>query len=217
MPQITAENQPAFLHALLRGDRHQCSQIAAAYSGSHESIKVFYEEVVKPSMYAIGVLWEEGRISVATEHLASAIVEGVMNELYLLLARGRTSGRTLVAACVEEEKHQIGLKMVADVFEMHGWKVYFLGAELPCQELIRFMRALQPDALALSLSIYFHLPTLEQMLVRIRQAFPGMYILVGGQAFCYGGREVLAQYPGVGFVGDLDELNEWLNTRGSDG
>lgn len=217
MISLTQETQKAFLEALLHGDRLLSSKIATELADSPEAIKALYEDVVKESMYRIGQLWEDGEISVASEHVASAIVEGVLNELYARVVSGRRTERTVVAACVEDEKHQIGIKMVADVFEMHGWNVYFLGADMPCDELIRFMQGVKPDALALSLSIYFHLPMLEKMLVKIRDVFPALPILVGGQAFRYGGREVLSQYAGVDYAGNLAELEEWLTHRGEHG
>ena len=117
------------LEALLHGDRLLSSKIATELADSPEAIKALYEDVVKESMYRIGQLWENGEISVASEHVASAIVEGVLNELYARVVSGRRTERTVVAACVEDEKHQIGIKMVADVFKMHGWNVYFLGAD----------------------------------------------------------------------------------------
>lgn len=217
MVLASKEHQQDFLAALLRGDRQRSSQIATGLAENLDEIKGLYEDVIKPSMYAIGHLWENGDIGVATEHVASAIVEGVLNELYAKVASGKHQGRTVVAACVEEEKHQIGIKMVADIFEMHGWNVFFLGADMPCDELIRFMRGVKPDVLALSLSIYFHLPMLEKMLVAIRQEFPALPILVGGQAFRYGGRDVLSQYAGVDYAGDLAETEAWLKCGGRHG
>ena len=47
------------------------------------SIKIIYEKLFKISLYKIGELWEYNKISVATEHLASAIVESILNENYL--------------------------------------------------------------------------------------------------------------------------------------
>lgn len=217
MISATKETQRAFLAALLRGDRLQSSKIAMELSDGPESIKALYEDVVKTAMYSIGQMWEDGEISVASEHVASAIVEGVLNELYARLVNVQRQGRTVVAACVEDEKHQIGIKMVADVFEMHGWNVFFLGADTPAEELIRFLHTVKPDVLALSLSIYFHLPMLEKMLVSIRRDFPVLPILVGGQAFRYGGREVLSHYDGVDYAGNLAELEQWLKNRGAHG
>lgn len=217
MIPATEERQRAFLSALLQGDRQLSAKIALDMAESPEAIKNLYENVLKTSMYSIGLLWEHGRISVASEHIASAIVEGVMNDLYARMAMGQRRNRTAVAACVEQEKHQIGIKMVADLFEMHGWNVFFLGADTPCQELIRFMRDAKADVLALSLSIYFHVPILEKMLTDIRGEFPALPILVGGQAFRHGGSDLLARYDGVEYASDLNELETWLQQRDDHG
>ena len=62
-------------------------------------------------------------------------------------------GPTLVVvASVEDELHQVGGKMVADVFEMHGWDSFYLGSNTPISEMVRFAKERCPDAVGLSLT-----------------------------------------------------------------
>lgn len=170
-----------------------------------------YEQVLKASMYKVGELWESGRIGVATEHLASAIVQAIMNELYPSIAATGKKAKTVVLACVENEQHQVGVKMVSDVFELAGWNTHFLGAGLPTEDLVRFMNSVRPQVLALSVALAFNLPTLERMLHTIRHTFPTLPILVGGQAFRRGGQDRLAAFPNVQYLSDLYVLKTLLN------
>jgi methanogenic corrinoid protein MtbC1 len=201
------------LEALLAGDRKQSSKIVHEHINQNDmSVRELYETMIKPALYEVGDMWQEGKISVATEHLASAIVEAILNELYyrVVSAEG-TDEHSVVVSCVENEYHQIGIKMVADVFEMNGWNAHFLGANTPTRELIRFIDGMKPDLLALSVSIYFHIPDLEKMIQNIRYSFADIQILVGGQAFRHGGREVLKKYPNVYFIPDLPALEYFIN------
>jgi len=157
-----------------------------------------YEKLLKPALYEVGSLWERNLIGVATEHLSTALVEALLNDLYDQTLPEVYKGRKVVASCVEGESHQVGIKMVADVFEMHGWQSYFLGADVPSNELLAFVAELEPDLIALSLSVYFHVPKLETMLHRIREVFPDLPIVIGGQAFRHGGRDLLDRYSGSG-------------------
>jgi len=199
---VTSVNEE-FLDLLLKGNHSSCSELVRKYLNDKITINELYEDVFKKALYDIGELWEYNKISVATEHLSSAIVEGLLNELYVNIVCDNKVNKTVVVACVENEFHQIGIKMISDLFEMNGWNSYFLGANTPTKELIDFMKTVKPDLLALSLSIYFHFPILENMIDAIRKDFPEMPILVGGQAFRHGGKIILEKYENVIYKQDL--------------
>ena len=71
---------------------------------------------------------------------------------------------------------------------------------------------IKPHIVGISLSIFFHLPTLEIVLDRITSEYPDLKVLVGGQAFQHGGLDVFAKYPGAIFKKDLNEINEFIST-----
>jgi len=199
-----------FLDALLAGDRPACSSIAWAYLDSGEPIISLYEHIITRSLYEVGRLWEFNRISVATEHMATAIAEAIMNELYPRVVQTTHIGRAMVAACVESEEHQVGIKMVADIFEMRGWDAYFLGANIPTGELMSFIRTRRPSLVALSLAIYFNVPLLAHMVAALRSAFPEISVLVGGQAFSHGPDVILRALGEVKHLPNLYSIEEYI-------
>lgn len=203
-----------FLDALLVGNRSKCSEIVGNLFNKNIPVPIedIYESVIKKTLYVIGEMWESGKISVATEHLASAIVEAILNELYIKVISTKRINKTAVVSCVEQEYHQVGIKMVADVFEINGWNAFFLGANTPANELVKFITEIQPDVVALSLSIYANLLNLETMLEAIRKEFPTLIIIVGGQAFRHGGREVLIKYQNVIYLADLYGVESFLKS-----
>ena len=199
-----------FLKSLLTGNRTVCSKIVHEKINNKLSIKELYEKILKTSLYEIGEMWEYNKISVATEHLASAIVEALLNEIYPSVISKEKQKKSIIVACVENEYHQIGIKMVSDIFELHGWNSYFLGANTPTKELVLFAKTINPDAIAISLSIYFHLPMLEKMIQEIRTECPNLSILVGGQAFTKGGQDLILQWPNVTYLPDLDSIDLYI-------
>jgi methanogenic corrinoid protein MtbC1 len=199
-----------FLKSLLSGDHRMCSELANKLLNNNVTVKELYENVITKALYDVGELWEFNKISVATEHLASAIVEAVLNELYFKIISKGKNNKTVIVSCVENEFHQIGIKMIADVFEMNGWNTLFLGANTPTQELINFAKITKPDIIAISLSIYFHLPVLENMIQMIRTEFPDLTILVGGQAFRYGGLNIFYKYDNVVYQPDLNSTDLFI-------
>jgi methanogenic corrinoid protein MtbC1 len=199
------------LNPLLAGDYKTTSGIVAQMMSDSVSVKEIYEGLLKPALYKIGELWEQNKISVATEHLASAIVESLLNEIYLRQSSTGKLEKTAIVTCLENEHHQIGARMVSDIFELNGWKVFFLGANTPKNDLLNYIRIVKPQLVAISLSIYFHLPTLESTLDKIRSEFSQLRILIGGQAFLRGGQEILAGYENVTYLPDLDAIENFIN------
>ena len=118
-------------------------------------------------------------------------------------------------ACVENEQHQVGIKMVADVFEMNGWESFFLGSGIPNAEFVRYIHEIKPDLIAISLSVYFNFNNLMKMLEILNGEFPDLPILVGGQAF----KNVLVaihdRLGGAIFVPDLYALKIFIESLNS--
>ncbi len=199
-----------FLLALINGDRKQSYHFVDQYLKEDISIKELYDEYIKETLYRVGELWEHNKISVATEHLATAITESILNSLFEKIVSENRAGKTTIVACVEHEYHQVGIKMIADIFEMNGWDTHFLGANVPVNELIDFAKDKKPDIFALSLSIYFHLPIFEKMITKITEAFPDIPIIAGGQAFRHGGLEVIRKFPIVKYLKNLDETESFI-------
>ncbi len=199
-----------FLKAILEGDRVMASDIISNLTENNNAINDIYENVIRRALYDVGVLWEEGKISVATEHLSSAIVESILNELYSkIISRYRTD-KIVVAASVEKEVHQIGIKMVSDVFEMNGWNVHFLGADTPSNDLLKFIDTVNPGIVALSVSIYFHYPELLKIIETIRKKHPLLTIIIGGQGLRHSSGEITKQFDRVYYFPDLYKLEEFI-------
>lgn len=201
-----------FLLNLLKGNRANCSSIARQYLEKNPSIKDLYEEVFKVSLYEVGRLWETNQITVATEHLATAITEGILNELFEQIITKNKVDKKVVVACVQNEQHQVGIKMVADVFEMKGWESFFLGTGIPTSELVKFIHETKPDILAISLSVYFNFANLLKMLEQLRNEFPALQIIIGGQAFSRASEEALSRLGNVVLLSDLYLLEKYIET-----
>lgn len=200
-----------YFNALLKGDRHNCIKLIDQLWEKKVPLHVIYEEVLKKALYQVGELWEENKISVATEHLASAISETIMNKLFLKLNVLYHSDKKVLAGCVENEFHQIGIKMICDMFEAKGYPTFFLGANTPKKDFMELARKINPDIIALSVSVFFHIPDLIKMIETIRNEFYETPILVGGQGFRHGGKESLLRFENLTFMEDTVAVEEYIN------
>jgi methanogenic corrinoid protein MtbC1 len=210
---LVVDDYTRYLNSLLVGDRRRCREQFEMWLAAGTDLRSLYQDIVQRSLYDVGRLWEQGRVSVATEHLATAITESLLNLVYPQLFALPRIGRTAVVTCVANEHHQIGGKMVADIFELNGWRGYFLGANTSMHDLLGMIREKRPDTVALSLTVYFSLDALLNAAMAIRTEFPAMPILVGGQAFRWGGRDRVECIVNAHYLSSLADLETWIQSE----
>ncbi|MBM9537820.1 cobalamin B12-binding domain-containing protein [Desulfobulbus alkaliphilus] len=211
---ITEDVYQNYLALLLNGNRRACSRMVQQLLDRDIDIQTLYADLFQKSLYEVGLLWEFNRISVAKEHLVTAITEGLLNLVYprLFEKAGSCSrnGGKVITSCAANEFHQIGGKMVADIFELNGWDSQFLGANTPVDHMLAHIQDENPDLVSLSVSVYCNMPALKDGVEAIRGNFHHLDILVGGQAFNWGGAEIIKNYPGTTYVPSLDQLTSMI-------
>ncbi len=173
-----------YLGALLRGDRAEASRLILHAIEHGTAIKDIYLHIFQSSQLEIGRLWQTNQISVAQEHYCTAATQMIMSQLYPYLFSNKKNGRKMVVACVGEELHEIGARIVADFFELDGWDTYFLGANVPTDSILRTLAERNANLLAISATITPHVRSVSALIERVRanQGSP-VKIMVGGYPF----------------------------------
>jgi diguanylate cyclase (GGDEF)-like protein len=170
-----------FQDALGIADAAGAERVARQALGEGMSVAALYQRVIAPALWRIGELWEEGAISVADEHLATALTHQVMAGIYgPSLGHEVMPGRIMLAT-VEREHHALGLRMAADVIELEGYETVYLGADVPTDDLLGAIAARAPDLVALGATMPHSTAALEHAIAEIRRADPGLIVLFGGQ------------------------------------
>jgi len=177
------ELKDAFLSSLLEGSHREAVELALNNVHSASDLTEFYLQVIQPAMYDIGNLWEKGSISVAREHLASAIVTRVMAALYpkfIILEQTKSSA---IVTAAPNEYHEIGPRMVADLLEIDGWSINYTGANTPPESLVDLALAKQPFFIAISVGMPFNIDRTQKLiqLIRDHKQLNDTKIMVGGQ------------------------------------
>lgn len=180
-----ARIQRLFLDSILKGRRKAASTIALEAVSAGHRIEDVYVDVFQKSQYELGRLWEANKISVAEEHMATAITQFVMAQVYPLIEPADTVRGKMVLAGVEGEFHQIGLNMIADVLEIDGWDVRFLGTNMPHRGIIEAVEETGADVLGISATMLFNLPKVVKIIDQVRAKFDRdqVKIIVGGSCF----------------------------------
>jgi len=145
--------------------------------------RALYLEVLGPALQEVGLRWQRGLISVAQEHLATAIVSSVMATVAPRLVELPPIARRAVLACTDGELHDVGLRMVSDFLEADGWDVLFLGALTPPDALQLLVAENTPDVVGLSTALTTHLASAADAIAAIRELDVSPFVMVGGRAY----------------------------------
>lgn len=175
----------SFVELLIQGDTHSCMGLAMHFVQLPENIGDFYTQVLQPCLYEIGRRWERGSISVAHEHLAVGIVGRIMTACYLQQKIRKTNKGRIVITAAPNEFHEIGARMVADLLEIDGWDVDYVGANTPASELMRLLREKKPRVLGIAAVMPFNLKEVENIIqdVKNNPEMQDVKIMVGGLAY----------------------------------
>ena len=173
-----------FLRSILTGHRQAAMRIAREARRNGLSIEDLYVDVLQPALYTVGARWEANQLTVAQEHIATAIVQYVMAQVYEAPDIQERAKGTVVLTGVEGEMHNIGAIMVGDLLESCGWHVRFLGSNLPSASILAAIRDAAPSHVGISVTMLFSVPVVRHLIRAIRAEFADrVRILVGGAAF----------------------------------
>ena len=183
MPGASVESDE-FVAALLRGDQRTAMNIFQDFSDHGRKFLEAELHLVQPAMYQIGRGWRDNHISIAQEHLATATVHGLLAREFASAKLSPPNGWSIVLAGVEGNQHIIGLRMVADAFELAGWDVRCLGANTPTRSLVQFVRNMRPNVVGLSVALPQHLRSAREASASLRSELgdAGPSVLLGGLA-----------------------------------
>jgi methanogenic corrinoid protein MtbC1 len=121
------------------------------------SFERLVDDLLVPVMREVGRLWQEHHWSVADEHAATAVVDGVLGALALDIPEPRVPKGEVLVACVEQEYHSLPARLGVELLRHAGWSVTFLGASVPAQDLQLYAVTAAPDVVVLSCTIVEHL------------------------------------------------------------
>ena len=172
-----------YLAALLHGDRAAASSLVITALDGGTAIKDVYLKVFARSQQEVGRMWQTGQIGVAQEHYCTACTQLIMSQLYPRIFSNRKNGRRLVATCVGGDLHEMGVRMVADFFEMEGWDTFYLGANTPLSGTLQQVAERTPDVLAISATMSFHVQQVAELIAATRATVHPPHIMVGGAPF----------------------------------
>ncbi|MDZ7641199.1 MAG: cobalamin-dependent protein [Desulfurivibrio sp.] len=217
LPRMAGKNEPLarqYLQLLLAGKRVEGTELVLQAAQDGVSLQNIYLEILKPALYEVGELWQRNRLTVAREHLCTAAVQYTMSQLYPRILKGkqRRLPYAFLGCCVGGELHEVGMRMVTDLFEMAGWDTLYMGANAADEVVVDEVARKKIEVVGISITIIAHLHLASRLIMalRSRRETANVLILVGGYSFI--GKPELSQTIGADAVA-IDPL-EAIRTAG---
>jgi len=173
-----------YLQKILEGN--VADAIAAVTAAALDGLgaRAAYTDVLLPAQREVGRLWHAGELSIAEEHMVTAATQRTMAVLASQATRQPANGRTVVVAAVSGNVHDVGLRALADMYQLAGWRVIFVGSDIPMQDLPTMLAFFEADLLMIGATLGTHVPRVEQAIRSIRERCERpVRVVVGGAAF----------------------------------
>ncbi|MDY0064390.1 MAG: cobalamin-dependent protein [Bacilli bacterium] len=175
------------------------------------TIEDLYNHLLGPALWNFHCQSEDQEICIWKEHARTSIIRTILECTYPYISKRRKSATLLnkkvVVFCPSEEYHEIGAIMVNHAFLLAGLESQYIGANTPKYDIYSAVRILKPDYVAISVTNYYNVVITKQITERLKQDFPQIKILIGGQAFKQIGAKEQVQYDQ--YLESLDDIDRF--------
>jgi len=176
-------------------------------------VPVFLDGLVAPLLRRMGEEWEAGRLTVAQEHLATAVIQRVLEGIihFMVAPHGAPN---LLLATLAGDQHKMGALLAATAAAADGWRVTYLGPDLPAGEIAPAAVAAGARVVGVSIVRVAERERARTELHTVRTQLPASVPLLAGGA---GAVDLAPELDGLGIhvVKDLSELRAVLRKQGT--
>ena len=175
----TKKSKQQLFKKLTDGNIEECIKIYKNYVEIF-NIADFFDKILRPVMAKIGKDWETGKLTIATEHVASNIAQTLVK--IIMEQSSGTGNKKKVMICVPVgEEHHIGCDVLETYLTIKGFKVFNMGTSIPTESIMEFINMKKPDIVLISITIQDNVLAGQRLAKKIRGQSK-IPILVGGYA-----------------------------------
>jgi len=148
-------------------------------------LHVIYDRLITPVLRDIGILWMNSKIDVLEEHLASSTIRDAINRLQGIISLPPAKKGRALCLNLSGEMHDIALKMVDNLLESRGFKVFYSGQNTPVINFENILKNFKPQRIYISSSYIEDLDASQSEFIRICEGIGKheIEIYVGGTGF----------------------------------
>lgn len=212
LAKMDALNSPAqlaqrFLDLAAQGDMEAAAEVVLHADELGLGLAQTFEQVLRPVLVEIGHRWVAGTFSVAQEHEITELTRELVAEISNRHAASGHREPVVIATCVVDELHDLGLRMLCGVLRQRGVRLHYLGANVSAPYLVEAIHQRRPHIVLLSVSLAEHLPALRESLAAVQAAGLGSHrplVVAGGRGIGHNASDLEALGAYVTFEPTLE-------------
>jgi len=175
----TTKSKQQLFKKLTDGNIEECIKIYKNYVEIF-NIADFFDKILRPVMVKIGKDWETGKLTIATEHVASNIAQTLVKIIMEQSSGAGNKKKVMVCVPVGEE-HHMGCDVLETYLTIKGFKVFNMGTSIPTESIMEFINMKKPNIVLISITIQDNILAGQRLAKKIRGQSK-IPILVGGYA-----------------------------------
>ena len=176
---LIAKTRDHLFNSMTKGDLDKSLDIYDSYM-KNSTLNNFFDDILKPTMYKIGDLWDAGKLAIASEHVASNIAREMVGIISDKNNKNGNKARVLLCTPAGEE-HSIGCQMLQSFLQSKGFRVFNLAPSAPSETIMSFIDMENPDIVMVSITIEDNIKAGQRLVNKIKSNY-NLPVLVGGQA-----------------------------------
>lgn len=182
---IPLETQQQFIDLCIEASKaYDCDRLRRLLQRARQQFgqRGMLHHVICPLIMHIGAEWQAGNLRPSQEHVTTSVIREI---LMTPVPGSQTAANApeIIITTPAGEMHELGALIAAASARDLGWKITYLGPNLPVEEIAACAKARKARAVALSVVYPENCPTIEGKLRQLRQLLPEpMALIVGGRA-----------------------------------
>jgi len=104
-------------------------------------------ELIYPFLNHIGILWETNKLIPAQEHFISNLIRQKIIAAMDSLPLPAADAQSISMFLLDDQDHEIGLLLAAYIARDLGWKVYYMGQNMPVDNISKLIEISKPTLL----------------------------------------------------------------------
>ena len=179
--ELTSKIQNQLFNSFTEGELKSSINIYQSFTNK-SSIEQFYQTILKPVMEKVGRMWESGRLSIATEHIASNTAQSLIKIISANHKKTNLDKGKIILTTPVGEEHCLSCNMIESYLLSKGFTTFNLSPSTPGSSLIEFIKTIHPTAVLISITLEDNIRSGQRLAKKINSSFKRLPIFIGGQA-----------------------------------
>ena len=176
----TKKSKKLIYKKLTEGNIEECVLIYEEYLKIFNAAD-FFDRILRPVMHDIGEDWAKGKISIATEHVASNIAQTLVKIIMNKVVASKNKKKKILICVPVGEEHHLGCDVLETYLSIKGFKVFNMGTSIPSESILSFIDSNKPNVVFISITIEDNISAGQRLVKKIKSQH-NIPILIGGYA-----------------------------------